>query len=278
MNPPTSTSSAGSEDLPLQLDGPATEPSISSKKIPTAKPSSKNTGPTSHKPETSSKSMVTNSSEQTFLPGVSPASPFLSPGSEKAQAMTVSSGRRCFASFAKRGPVGSLLKTLLELSPWHSTRCFLTWRVRATKRRRLLFRLVPSMPRTEETDCGLLPTITAESYGTNQGGAAGRVGKIRPSLETMAGKGLFPTPSSRDWKDTPGMAAEGVNPDGSKRKRKDQLARVIYSGMWPTPHASDGLGGGAGRRKRGRSGRSRAGEVAATSGMLSASLTRLVEN
>ena len=34
-----------------------------------------------------------------------------------------------------------------------------------------------------------LPTPTATSYGTNQGGGAGRVGPIRPSLQTMAKTG-----------------------------------------------------------------------------------------
>jgi len=33
------------------------------------------------------------------------------------------------------------------------------------------------------------------------------------------------TPSSRDYKDTPGMNLEGTNPDGSKRIRADQLPR-----------------------------------------------------
>lgn len=33
------------------------------------------------------------------------------------------------------------------------------------------------------------------------------------------------TCSSRDWKDTPGMATTGTNPDGSERKRLDQLPR-----------------------------------------------------
>lgn len=33
------------------------------------------------------------------------------------------------------------------------------------------------------------------------------------------------SPSSRDWKDTPGMATEAVNPDGSHRSRTDQLPR-----------------------------------------------------
>tara|TARA_R100000655_G_scaffold109784_1_gene165449 strand:- start:15 stop:746 length:732 start_codon:yes stop_codon:yes gene_type:complete len=39
----------------------------------------------------------------------------------------------------------------------------------------------------------------------------------------------WPTPSARDWKDSPGMSREGVNPDGSVRKRDDQLARRVFS-------------------------------------------------
>lgn len=44
------------------------------------------------------------------------------------------------------------------------------------------------------------PTPSASSYGTNQGGGAGRVGKVRPSLETMAKRNLWPTPTTGDWK------------------------------------------------------------------------------
>lgn len=44
----------------------------------------------------------------------------------------------------------------------------------------------------------LLPTPNASTYGTNQGGAAGRIGPIRPSLETMARKNLWPTPTVQD--------------------------------------------------------------------------------
>lgn len=47
------------------------------------------------------------------------------------------------------------------------------------------------------------PTPSASSYGTNQGGSAGRVGPVRPSLETLVKQ--WPTPTSRDWKD-------GANP------------------------------------------------------------------
>lgn len=61
------------------------------------------------------------------------------------------------------------------------------------------------------------PTPAAVSYGTNQGGAAGRVGPVRPSLDTLAKTWPTPnahdgrrpgsdeeqwaTPTSRDWKD-----------------------------------------------------------------------------
>ena len=53
----------------------------------------------------------------------------------------------------------------------------------------------------------------------------------------------WPTPLSRDWKDTPGMALEGVNPDGSERDRTDTLPRAVWSRakrMWPTPRAEEG--------------------------------------
>lgn len=40
----------------------------------------------------------------------------------------------------------------------------------------------------------LLPTPTASSYGSNQGGALGRVEKARLSLEAMARRGCLPTP------------------------------------------------------------------------------------
>src|SRR5690349_2794831 len=54
----------------------------------------------------------------------------------------------------------------------------------------------PSAPLTAETDSSYLPTPAAQSYGTNQGGAAGRVGKVRASLETLARQGKLPRPTA----------------------------------------------------------------------------------
>jgi hypothetical protein len=46
------------------------------------------------------------------------------------------------------------------------------------------------------------------------------------------------TPSSRDWKDTPGMATTAVNPDGSTRNRVDQLPRQALLASGPASTSS----------------------------------------
>jgi hypothetical protein len=53
-----------------------------------------------------------------------------------------------------------------------------------------------------------------EKWGNGNG-----AGMTLGAQAQMAG---WPTASSRDWKDTPGMATTGVNPDGSERTRLDQ--------------------------------------------------------
>jgi hypothetical protein len=63
-----------------------------------------------------------------------------------------------------------------------------------------LFPLTMWERRTKEIGGFCLPTVSASSYGSNKGGAAGRVGKERPSLETMARKNLWPTPMATDYK------------------------------------------------------------------------------
>lgn len=69
-----------------------------------------------------------------------------------------------------------------------------------------------------------LPTPSAEAYGSNQGGAAGRVGPARPSLSTLAQKG------SISW-------ASGVEPrptcaPGEEIERRLRL-RVCGNGVVP---------------------------------------------
>lgn len=169
--------------------------------------------------------------------GDSHASHSVLPGSDKAQQMTVRSGRRCSELFGKSGPVGLLVKTLLESSTWNSTVTYLTWKAKATPRGRLLFQLAPSMPDTEETGCGLLPTPTSQN--AKHGAATDWEIENRPNhLHVIAA--LWPTPAAQDAKNAtlpPSQIDRDTLPGAILRERQ----------MWPTPRAgSDVMCGGTG--------------------------------
>jgi hypothetical protein len=97
---------------------------------------------------------------------------------------------------------------------------------------------LPTLARlTEGNESGFLPTPNVAGGGNPPEILTPHKGHfVRPSgkkahfsLDQYAK--MFPTPSSRDGKDSPGMSQTG--PDG--RNRLDQLARVIYA----TPTADD---------------------------------------
>jgi hypothetical protein len=88
----------------------------------------------------------------------------------------------------------------------------------------------------------LWPTPTSLSPakdGNNEAGNSAGLVAIRQHALAM-----WATPSARDWKDTPGMAQTGIDPDGSTRSRVDQLPRQVAAAMWPTPCAQDGPNSG----------------------------------
>jgi site-specific DNA-cytosine methylase len=135
---------------------------------------------------------------------------------------------------------------------------------------RLIFRLVPSALPIEGTESGLLPTPSSQQAGAvsandidgelqpNKRMYSKRTGKHmqitlnryvglwptpnvaglhnRKGASATSGDGLstavkmWPTPTQRDWKDTPGMSLTGTNPDGSTRDRTDRLAGAVYAG------------------------------------------------
>jgi hypothetical protein len=73
-----------------------------------------------------------------------------------------------------------------------------TWPRSGMTRNGTAYRL-PNLARTiTEIGSGLLPTPAATEYGSNQGGSAGRVGKIRHSLSSMARNNLWQTPVADD--------------------------------------------------------------------------------
>ena len=120
----------------------------------------------------------------TLFPGDSPVNRSVLPGSEAARRMTVISGLKCAASYARSDRLGLLVKMCLGSSIWHSTRCYLTWKPKVTKSNRLLFQLVASTPRTKDTVSPLWPTPST--------GAAlcGGTGNFK-TLKAMADAGLI---------------------------------------------------------------------------------------
>ena len=92
-----------------------------------------------------------------------------------------------------------------------------------------------SRRRTSDKGCTGWPTPTQDdpNNGTRKSGQF-------QSLTRVAG---WASPSARDLKDTPGMETEGINPDGSKRSRLDQLPRQAALVGWNTPTAQDGSRG-----------------------------------
>ena len=102
----------------------------------------------------------------TLFPEGFPASLSPRPGNMAALEMTVTSGLKCSELYGNSGPLGSLVKMCLESSIWHSTRCFLTWKTKDTKHRRLLFQLQASMPHTNGTELPFWPTLLANGMGS----------------------------------------------------------------------------------------------------------------
>ena len=178
----------------------------------------------------------------------SPASRLVLPGTEEARKMTVTSGLRCLELSKRSDPLGVLVKMLLASSTWHSTRCYLTWKISATPCKRLLFRLVASTPRIKENDARLLPTITAEDAGRTGSAKAwkeyeetGRTTgyRLRNWVQNIEGKDGQPIL----WK-TP-IASEGANREFYHNSRGEpNLSGMVK--LWPTPTTGAGLCGGAG--------------------------------
>lgn len=165
-----------------------------------------------------------------LFPADSPASPSVSPGSKAAQRMTVTSGRKCSALSGSSDPVGSLVRMCLGSSIWRSTRCFLTWTVKATPRRRLLFRLQASTPRTDETGSSFWPTPTTGA------GLCGGTGNFQ-TLKRMAERGLITEEERRQLS------------QGNGGKTNPGLLEWLmgyeqmFTKLIPTPTATDYRGG-----------------------------------
>ena len=152
---------------------------------------------------------------------VSHAIPFPLPAGERVRKTAVTSGLTCSVPFTRSGPVGLLVRTLVASSRWYSPARRLTWDVsplcserislytvsgRNTSSRpsavilsvkdipssRCLFRLVPSVPRTEGTVSGLLPTPIASDFKVRGPGSQ------QKGLPEIIREMLLPTPTATE--------------------------------------------------------------------------------
>lgn len=145
-----------------------------------------------------------------------------------------SPARQCSEEFQGK------LNKKLRLRPFGSMEYSLTWKTHTTPAGRQIFRLRASARRISDNDCSGWPTPCAND-GEGGGNAKNALAKVekrtRPSgahysqkLRDYAFLAVWATPSSLDWRDTPGMSQTGTNPDGTERKRLDQLPRQAALG------------------------------------------------
>ena len=89
-----------------------------------------------------------------------------------AKKMKDTSGRKCLEQLGKFNQVGLWEKTFADLligtGDWYSTRCNLTWKLRATKSCRFYFQLQVLVQDTKDKEFGLLPTPNAMDWNTAQ--------------------------------------------------------------------------------------------------------------
>ena len=154
------------------------------------------------------------------------------PASGGASATPATSSPTSSAWFESASPQASFWRMCLEACRTSSMSSCPSYRAWATELRRASSARRTSARRTSGSGSSFWPTKSAVPYGTNVGGAMGRVGRVRPSLETLAAQ--WTTPQAHD--------AAGGDPKRVKRhgtKHGDaNLADDVT--LWASPSAHDG--------------------------------------
>ena len=177
----------------------------------------------------------------------SPASPLVQQESGPGHPTIDISGRRCSESYERLAPPMSWRRTfaasLVGMKGWFSTRCALTWKVKATKSSRLYFLLQASTRRTAGTGSGLLLTPTTREEPVDLDKFKARMekypnGTTMPNLATQVQQ-MLPTPTTSCANN--GTAQERPKGQPSRRSELNHLvAQEMHNGMLPTPAAGDG--------------------------------------
>ena len=198
------------------------------------------------------------------------------PASDEARKMTVTSGRKYLPLCKQSGRVGAFSRTFLDTSTWASTKCYLTWKVKATPSNHLLFQLAPSMPRTDAIESGSLlhtPTAKANQMSPDMvkkgsgwatpamwatprttdatGGPrklderGRRISQTNPNLVFGANLAdqirMWPTPDVRGFTNQGSleMLSQKVGSKDEFDRMAYRKAQAVKDQMWPTPRASE---------------------------------------
>lgn len=162
---------------------------------------------------------------------------------ERERRMTAGSGRKLLESLSRLARASEFSKMFMDClvskAVWYSTKCSLTWRLRATKSHRLYFQLAVSTRRTDGTEFGLLLTVTANGADRNtnfaQGGTALKVG--------LQKQGLILTPKASDGQKGT-RTLSGALQERKRRKNGTDLPTAAVLGLLPTPSAGNQHSGG----------------------------------
>ena len=169
-----------------------------------------------------------------FGPEVAPVSRSPRRGSRKAKLTSDTCGHTSpgsSASVALQSCLESKLRALLVTAG--STEYVQTWRPLVTPAGRSYSGHTASARRTSDSGCSGWRTPRMRDHHPSGGHKNGSQDQVE--LAHQAQLAGWVTPSSRDWKDTPGMATTGTNPDGSTRTRVDMLPRqAAISGVTPS--------------------------------------------
>lgn len=176
------------------------------------------------------------SHQQMSLLGDSLASLSVLPGSDAARKMTAGCGQKCSGLCVNSGPLGLLVKTLLESLEWTNQAVFLNWKIRPLKKvtyrrkaslgesaqtwnpsvtqsSRFLYQLAVSTPPTDVTGCSLWGTPRSSEY---------------------KGCGPVGTRSQAIWLGKEYLTAQVLQAE-TNRGAVDSLTAVIK--LWPTPQS-----------------------------------------
>lgn len=197
--------------------------------------------------------MFARSPEQLPLPWISSAEGFRAKTSRSQasalvllESVPVSGSSSCESSRTSPPPLSSS-RTCSDCERPDCLECWPTLPLSGSMRSGRISALQSSAARTfADVSSSLLPTPSASSYGTNRGGSSGRVGKLRPSLDTLLSSALLPTPLASTGGGTFGRG----NPKLESILRSALLPTPTVCGDWnrrgASPQSGDGLGTVAG--------------------------------